>query len=135
MNVEHSLWIDRNRIQGCVVNLLSNACQSIVERAGDQDRRELHVASRHREDRLEIQVTDTGPGMAPEVLDKIFEPMYSTRTYGVGLGLPIVLKNMELHGGGVEIISEVGRGTAATLWFPAPDRKETQHEESPHTGS
>jgi signal transduction histidine kinase len=130
-----TLWIDRNRIQGCVVNLLSNACQSIVERAGDQDRRELHVASRHREDRLEIQVTDTGPGIAPEVLDKIFEPMYSTRTYGVGLGLPIVLKNMELHGGGVEIISEVGRGTAATLWFPAPDRKETQHEESPHTGS
>ena len=119
-----TLWVDRSRVQGCVVNLLSNACQSMLDRPAIQDRCELYVESRCCDGRMEILVTDTGPGMAPEVLAKIFEPMFSTRTFGVGLGLPIVKKNMEQHGGGVEITSAVGRGTAVTLWFPARDRKE-----------
>jgi signal transduction histidine kinase len=67
---------------------------------------------------------DSGPGIAPEALEKIFEPMFSTRTFGVGLGLPIVRKSMVQHGGNVEIISEEGRGTTATLWLPAPKIEE-----------
>lgn len=129
-----TLAIDQNRMQGCVVNLLSNACQSMVERSDGQRRCELHFATAQVDGRVEIRVSDTGPGIVPEVLEKIFEPMFSTRTFGVGLGLPIVKKTMEQHGGDVEIVSEVGIGTTATLWLPAPKREETTNEETPHTG-
>ncbi len=126
--------IDRNRLQGCVVNLLSNACQSMVERPGGPERCELLVESRCAAGRVEMRIADTGPGIPPEVLARVFEPMFSTRTFGVGLGLPIVKKNMEQHGGGVELASEAGCGTTATLWLPLVQRKEKQDEESPNTG-
>ena len=119
-----TLAIDRNRVQGCVVNLLSNACQSMMEQDGGPRPCRLRVESEHVGSRVEIRVVDNGPGIAPEVLEKIFEPMFSTRTFGVGLGLPIVKKTMEQHGGDVEIVSEVGCGTTATLWLPAAEREE-----------
>jgi len=118
-----TLSIDRNRIHGCVVNLLSNACQSMLEQGDAQRPWRLRVESERAGERVEIRVVDAGPGMAPAVLEKIFEPMFSTRTFGVGLGLPIVRKSMEQHGGNVEIISEVGSGTTATLWLPAVERE------------
>lgn len=119
-----TLSIDRNRIQGCVVNLLSNACQSMLEQGDAQRPCRLRVESGRVGQRVEIRVVDSGPGIAPEALEKIFEPMFSTRTFGVGLGLPIVRKSMVQHGGNVEIISEEGRGTTATLWLPAPKIEE-----------
>jgi len=61
---------------------------------------------------------DNGPGIPPDVLAKVFEPLFSTRTFGVGLGLPIVKQIMEGHGGGVEIESRVGEGTRVVLWLP-----------------
>jgi signal transduction histidine kinase len=109
---------DRNRLQGCVVNVLSNACQSMLERPGGPERCEMLVESRCAAGRVEIRITDTGPGIPPEVLERVFEPMFSTRTFGVGLGLPIVKKNMEQHGGGVELDSEARCGTSVTLWLP-----------------
>jgi signal transduction histidine kinase len=51
-------------------------------------------------------------------LEKIFEPLYSTKSFGVGLGLPTVRQIMEQHGGGIEIASEAGRGTDVSLWLP-----------------
>ncbi len=123
LNSGATLSIDRNRVQGCVVNLLSNACQSMMEQEGGPRPCRLRVESECVGSRVEIRVVDTGPGIAPEVLVKIFEPMFSTRTFGVGLGLPIVKKTMEQHGGNVRIVSEVGSGTTATLWLPAVERE------------
>jgi len=129
-----ALAIDRNRIQGCVVNLLSNACQSMMERSDGPARCDLHVESENAGDRVQIRIHDTGPGIEPDLLEKIFEPMFSTRTFGVGLGLPIVKKTMEQHGGDVVITSNVGGGTTATLWFPAPHIEDRQHEKPSHSG-
>ena len=67
---------------------------------------------------------DNGPGIPPEVLEKIFEPLYSTKSFGVGLGLPTVRQIMEQHGGGIEIASEVGRGTDVSLWLPLTHQDE-----------
>ena len=61
---------------------------------------------------------DYGPGIPPDILPKIFEPMFSTKSFGVGLGLPVVKQIMEQHGGGIEIESEEGRGTWVCLWLP-----------------
>jgi signal transduction histidine kinase len=52
------------------------------------------------------------------VKDRIFEPLFSTKTSGVGLGLSIVKNIMQQHGGGIEIQSHVGEGSTVTLWLP-----------------
>jgi signal transduction histidine kinase len=52
------------------------------------------------------------------VLERIFEPLYSTKTFGVGLGLPIIQQIVERHGGSVEVQSQPGQGTTFTLWLP-----------------
>ncbi len=70
-------------------------------------------------DRVEIRIADEGPGFAREALARAFEPLYSTKNFGVGLGLPIVKQIVEQRGGGVEIDSEEGAGTRITLWLPA----------------
>ena len=69
--------------------------------------------------RFLITVADTGPGIPPEGLGKVFDPYFTTKSQGKGLGLAIVQKIMEAHGGEVVIISEPGSGSAFTLRFPA----------------
>ncbi len=115
--------IDRDRLERSVENVISNACDAMTGNGGDEepaDRHVLTVATRIRGGRLEIAICDTGPGIPPEQDDKIFEPLFSTKSFGVGLGLPIVRQIMEQHEGGIEIDSEPGRGTDVILWLPAP---------------
>jgi signal transduction histidine kinase len=68
--------------------------------------------------RLEIRVSDTGPGIAADVLPSVFDLLFSAKGLGVGLGLPIVQNIMEQHDGGIELQSQVGQGTTVTLWLP-----------------
>lgn len=128
-----TVMLDRNRVQGCVVNLLNNACQSILDPDSGPGAGTLLIETCRSASRIEVRVCDSGPGIDGEHLDKVFEPMFSTRTFGVGLGLPIVRKYMELHGGGAEITSRPGEGTVATLWFSGPKREEIGLEETPHS--
>ena len=109
--------IDRDRLRRAVINVLDNACQA-VEENGDGADNEVVVATKVNGERVEIVVTDKGPGIADDELGKIFEPLYSTKSFGVGLGLPVVEKIAEEHGGGVDIVSTIGRGTQVTLWLP-----------------
>jgi len=114
--------IDRKRLQRCVANVFVNACQAIApdkdEERPDGQAPRIRVAAQVVDARLEIRVTDNGPGMTPEHLAKAFEPFYSTRAFGVGLGLPIVRRLMQLHHGGVQIQSTPGEGTTVVLWVP-----------------
>ncbi len=73
--------------------------------------------------RLEIRVIDTGPGIPDDMLEKVFEPLFSSKSFGVGLGVPIVRDIMEKHGGGLEYKSKVGKGTTVILWLPLNDLK------------
>lgn len=116
--------IDPERMRRCIVNLIDNACEAMgIGTAGEWDEGEreagqLTVASRVAGGRLCIEVQDTGPGIADEVRDKILEPLFTTKSFGVGLGLPAVRDIMRQHAGGVEVESEPGRGTTVTLWLP-----------------
>ncbi len=123
--------IDREQLRRTIINIVSNAIHALqnAKSQGNQ----LTVSTHVTKDRLEIRVSDTGCGIPADEIEKIFEPLFSTKTFGVGLGMPIVKDIMEKHGGGVEIQSpstecilsdaeglrtgEVGKGTTVTLWL------------------
>ena len=112
---------DREQIRRAVINLVENACQAmVIDESGNgaASRKELTVATRRLEGRIEIEVADTGPGIPEDDLSKVLEPLFSTKAAGTGLGLPIVCRIMERHSGGFEIASTTQRGTQARLWLP-----------------
>jgi len=111
---------DRDRFGRCVLNVVQNAVQAVQE-SGVRARRVV-VGSRLAAANVEIRVADTGPGMDRRQVTRMFEPLFSTKSFGVGLGMPIVRQIMRQHQGGVEVESEPGRGTAVTLWLPLAGR-------------
>lgn len=111
------LDVDREQLRRCVVNLLTNGCQAMAETEDGAEAR-LTIETVAEGGRLLIRVHDTGCGIDEEVMDRIFEPLYTTKGFGVGLGLPMVDQLMQQLGGGVSIQSEPGQGTTATLWLP-----------------
>ncbi len=80
--------------------------------------KELKVKAEVTGNRLEIRVIDTGPGIPDDIREKIFDLLFSTRSFGLGLGLAFVEDIMGEHGGGIEIESEPGKGTEVVLWLP-----------------
>jgi signal transduction histidine kinase len=69
---------------------------------------------------VEISIADNGPGIPTDQADRIFEPLFSTKAFGFGLGLSIVKQVVEQHRGGIEVDSEAGRGTRIVVWLPLP---------------
>ena len=113
--------LDRDRFDQAVRNVIDNACQAFdgATTVGDGAAEcQVAVATRHVGRRLEVSISDNGVGISPQVMARVFEPLYSSKAFGVGLGLPLVRQIMEQHGGGVEITSEEGRGTEVVLWLP-----------------
>jgi signal transduction histidine kinase len=78
----------------------------------------LRLTSRVEDGAVAIRIEDTGFGMDEEALGRVFEPYFSTKTTGTGLGLPIARRNIELSGGSIAVESRKGRGTAVTIRLP-----------------
>ncbi len=108
--------LDPDRARQAVVNLLQNAAQALAE--ADSEGGEICVSTRVTEGWLEIAVADDGPGIPPEVRERIFEPLFSTRPFGVGLGLPLVRRIVEQHGGELVVESSPGAGARFTIRLP-----------------
>lgn len=102
-----------SQINQVLLNLITNAAQAMGE-AGT-----LSVASRRSGDQIEIDVTDTGPGIPDDVLPKIFDPFFTTKPVGegTGLGLSIVHKIVQSHGGAIKVRTAAGKGTTFTVSF------------------
>lgn len=116
LNSQATVSADPERLRRVMVNVVTNALQALAERQnGDQS---LSAETRSRDDRCEIVVSDNGSGMSAEVLARIFEPMFSTKNFGVGLGVPIIKNILEGHGGGVDYQSVAGEGTTVVMWLP-----------------
>jgi signal transduction histidine kinase len=108
--------IDPGQVRAAVINLVRNAADACA--SGD----EVIVSSRRDDRGVLVQVMDTGAGIPPDVMTKLFQPYFSTKKSGTGLGLAMVRRTVELHGGRVDVRSEVGKGTQFTLVFPYVDR-------------
>lgn len=114
----HSIDFDKDRMRQVVVNLLENAAQALssVDKAVSNDR--IVVTTAARLDAFELVIADNGPGIPAENLAKVFEPLFSTKSFGTGLGLPMVKQVIEQHGGKVDIASPPGKGTKVTIRLP-----------------
>ena len=75
-----------------------------------------------------VSFTDTGVGIPAENLEKIFEPLFTTKAKGIGLGLALTKTLVEGHGGTVEVESEVGKGSTFTVKLPIGGKEESWHE-------
>jgi nitrogen fixation/metabolism regulation signal transduction histidine kinase len=107
-----ALYCDRLYMRMCLTNLVLNAIQAI------EGKGVIAVEFSQADASCRVSVADNGKGIRPEEMDKIFEPYYSTKTFGVGLGLTITKRLVEEHGGKISIESAVGKGTVATIEVP-----------------
>ncbi|MBN1993103.1 MAG: GAF domain-containing protein [Anaerolineae bacterium] len=121
LNAGTKIWLDPQRFRRVIINLFDNACQAMLEYTKQKNNKTpliLGIQAAVVGQRLKISISDSGPGIAPEIIPHIFEPLYSTKGFGVGLGLPVVKEIMKQHHGEIEIISHVGQGTQIILWLP-----------------
>jgi signal transduction histidine kinase len=85
---------------------------------GVENARKLIISAAAQGDMIRIAVKDNGMGIPPENMKKLFEPLFTTKTKGIGLGLAVSRKLAEANGGRVEVQSEPGRGSTFTLILP-----------------
>ena len=109
--------IDATQLQQVLVNLLKNASQAMTTGGT------LTLQTGENSDAVWVSVTDTGGGIPQEQLNRIFEPFYTTKKKGSGLGLMIVQRIVRAHNGRIELESNVGKGTTFRIWLPLHERK------------
>lgn len=109
--------VDRAQIKQAFYNIIKNAVQAM--RAGGILRVRTEAGDAH----VTVSFIDTGHGIAPERIGRIFEPYYTTKPDGSGLGLMIVQRIVREHGGAIEIESDVSRGTAFRIKLPIQERR------------
>jgi len=105
--------MDVDKLQQALINIIKNAIESI-EGTGSID----IAVERQAGDRAVIRVSDTGSGLAPEEVGKIFDPDYTTKEKGLGLGLPIAHEIIRGHGGTIRVQSGIGQGTTFEISLP-----------------
>ena len=107
-----TIEIDAEQMRRVVINLVENAAQAIADTARE---RRITVSTARAGGTFEMAVEDTGSGIASDILPKVFEPLFSTKSFGTGLGLPVVKQIVEQHGGSIAIASEPGKGTRVSI--------------------
>jgi signal transduction histidine kinase len=130
-----TVLIDGARFHQAFVNLLRNAQQAIVlchDVNGYSGK--MTIGTSVSDGLLEVRIADNGTGIPSEHRGKLFKPLFSTKAYGVGLGLPLVKRIVEQHNGRINVASQWKKGTTVTIWLPlAPPMMDIQHQPSAQT--
>jgi signal transduction histidine kinase len=131
-----SARVDPRLLKQAMLNLMINATQAMaappggagggdgagqggaVRTPGELILRLARVRDEQKQEQARIEVIDTGPGIAPELLARIFEPYFTTKPGGSGLGLPTTRRLIEAHGGLIDVLSEPGRGSLFRILLP-----------------
>jgi PAS domain S-box-containing protein len=106
------VFVNAGQIAQVLSNLVSNACQAMP------DGGTLAIKAKNVENRVEISVIDTGCGMSAETMGKMFEPLYTTKTRGIGLGMTVSKNLVEINDGSIGVESHEGIGAALTVELP-----------------
>jgi signal transduction histidine kinase len=105
-------------VDRCIVNILTNAYQAIEEKADNSRSGAINVFTERDEKAVKIIISDNGAGFNQKEVNRIFEPLYSTKTFGVGLGMPVTKQIIETHGWNIDMNGEPGKGATVTVSMP-----------------
>jgi PAS domain S-box-containing protein len=109
--------LDDKYLKQALMNIIKNAIAAMPEGGT------LRVSTERSGDDVQLSISDTGVGMSDEVAEKIFEPYYTTKDFGSGIGLTLVYKVIKEHLGDISVQTQEGQGTTFTLSFPIPQRE------------
>jgi two-component system, NtrC family, sensor kinase len=112
-----SVMIDESSMRGALMNVILNAIEAMPNGG------RLSVTSDRTDDTLRLEIVDTGRGISEEEAKDIFEPFYTTKEKGLGLGMPYAKKIIEQHGGTISVATRPGEGTKLSITLP-PERKD-----------
>ena len=118
--------IDEKVLTKAIWKILSNAIDAVTTDAPDLVERRMYFTVKQNGDRVEFVIQDNGHGMTDEAAQRANEPLFSTRGFGVGLGIPFAEQSFLQHGGGLKLKTEEGRGTTVTLWLPVSRRADEE---------
>ena len=116
--------LDQRYLREALLNIVKNAIAAMVEATASDRPRVLSVASSTDGDTVTIRIGDTGPGIPQEIQGKIFEPYFTTRDFGSGLGLTLVYKIVKEHLGEIELNSKPGSGSTFSISIPIPQTEQ-----------
>jgi signal transduction histidine kinase len=106
------VMVDADQIRQVFINIILNAQQAMP------DGGYLNIQTRSKDGVVEVDFTDTGCGIPESDINKIFDPLFTTKAKGIGLGLSVCKSILERHGGGIRVESKVGKGTTFTVSLP-----------------
>ena len=109
------VYVDPHQMELVLANLVANAYQSMPEGG------KLTISAQAEEDRVALSISDTGGGIREENMAKLFEPLFTTKARGIGLGLATSRILVEANGGSIEVASKVGKGSTFTVRLPAAE--------------
>ena len=118
-----SIYANINQLKQMLINLIKNAIE-VMPKGG-----EIFVKLVHFEDGIQLSVIDSGPGISKEAIEQLFEPFYTTKATGTGLGLPLVKKVIDDHKGSICVLSSLGIGTTFRVRLPIVQTEYTCLEE------
>lgn len=116
--------IDADLIKQAVLNVVLNGIQAMPQGGT------LTIAARREDGSAEVEIRDNGPGIPPEIRDKIFNLYFTTKKKGSGIGLAMTYRVMQLHNGSVEFESREGQGTTFRLRLPLLESRQDVFEEA-----
>jgi signal transduction histidine kinase len=115
---------DPEKLRRVIINLISNALDALLESETPRPRIEIQAGENLAGTEVWLRVRDNGPGIAPDRLQEIFSPFFTSKESGTGLGLAISKKVVDAHGGSIEVDSGHGRGTEFLMTLPKRPNKE-----------
>ena len=117
LRAECTATLDAELLRQAVVNLLDNALHAVCEARPDGSGR-IRVCSSSDAETVIIAVSDNGAGFPEEARSRAFEPLFSTKSYGFGLGMSVVQRVVDVHQGNVELVTGEDEGTMVSLRLP-----------------
>jgi two-component system, sporulation sensor kinase E len=113
---DDTVLMDERFLKQALLNLVKNSMHAMASGG------KLSFRTKRVSDAVTFQLADTGSGIPEDVLEKIFEPYFTTKDFGSGLGLTLVYKIVKEHGADIQVQSKIGHGTTVTIAFPPLQR-------------